>query len=458
MFENVINQDAVNQIKRDVEQNSLAPSILFSGPSASGKGTAALELMRVLSCQDDKAPWNCECGDCKQQRLLSHPDMIIMGGRNFSVEIAASADTFLRSQNSAASRFLLIRSVQKLLARFNPILWEDDTKISKLNETISKLTEDMDDFQRLAADNSSEEKDNASVEKLIGAIQAKSYKLENDGIANIIPVAQIRRASIWSRLAPLGKRKVLLIEQAETMNDASANSLLKILEEPPENFSIILTTSYPGAILPTLLSRLRPYRFMQRDEQTEREVIRRVFRAENPGAVNNSKKKSGSSIAAYLDSFLPSQSAGFYPLAAYFTASLAASAVLHLRRNGISNIPEYIISLGKYSAPVSESQGLGRPSADTKTVISAVMKGGNNFEIRSLFPVFLTNLTEIVSGLIREYGNVSGISAFASAFGKQIRETETAVSTFNQNPASALEKLFIELKEILSSKSMKELA
>jgi DNA polymerase-3 subunit gamma/tau len=459
VFENVINQDAVNQIIKDIELEALAPSLLFSGPAASGKGTAALELARVLSCQSDEAragAWNCDCRDCKQHRLLSHPDVIIMGARFFSAEISAAADTFLRNQDNLASRHLFLRSVQKLLARFNPVLWEDDTKISKLNETITKLSEDLDDFQRLAISNAnaSDEKDRAVIEKLITSITTKSYKLENDGVTNAIPVAQIRRASAWSRLAPTGKRKVLIIEQADTMQDASANSLLKILEEPPENLSIILTTSYPGAILPTLLSRLRPYRFVQRDEQTEREVIRRVFRTED--SVAGANKKSGNRLTSYLDSFLPSRGDELFPLAAYFVASAAASAVISLRRNGMSNIPEYIIFLGKYSAPISESQGPGRHSTDTKTVIATVMKGGNNFEIRSLFPVFLTSIMEIISGIMREYGNIPGVTAFASVFGKKLKEADMGVSTFNQSPGAALEKLFIDVKEILASYSIKE--
>jgi DNA polymerase-3 subunit gamma/tau len=453
VFENVINQDAVNQIVKDIKIGSLAPSILFSGPAASGKGTAALELARVLSCQNDGA-WNCECRDCQLHRLLVHQDMILMGGRTFSSEISAAADTFLRNQESAASRHLFIRSVQKLLARFNPLLWEDDAKISKLNETIIKLSEDLDDFQRLIVTSSSaqDEKDNAVVEKLINAIKTKSFKLENDGIANTIPAAQIRRASAWGRLAPSGKRKIVIIEQADTMQDASANSLLKILEEPPEHLSIILTTAFPGAILPTLLSRLRPYRFMARDEQTERDVIRRVFRAEHI----NASSKPGNKIAAYIDSFLPSQGQELFPLAAYFAASTAASAVINLRRQGINTIPEYIISLGKYSAPISEAQGPGRPSTDTKTIITTVMKGANNFEVRSMFQVFLTSFLEIISGIMREYGNVSGVSALASLLGKKIREAEIGVSTFNQNPGSALERLFIEVKEILGSESIKD--
>jgi len=54
----------------------------------------------------------------------------------------------------------------------------------------------------------------------------------------------------------LGNR-VVLISQAETMNAAAANSLLKILEEPPLSVYFILISSNWRRLLPTLLSRCR---------------------------------------------------------------------------------------------------------------------------------------------------------------------------------------------------------
>ena len=62
------------------------------------------------------------------------------------------------------------------------------------------------------------------------------------------------------------------------MMDAARNALLKILEEPPEQTTFVLTTSRRQAIIPTILSRLRPYRFVQRDAAAARQVLVRVFR------------------------------------------------------------------------------------------------------------------------------------------------------------------------------------
>jgi DNA polymerase III subunit delta' len=59
----------------------------------------------------------------------------------------------------------------------------------------------------------------------------------------------------------LGRRKVFLVGDAERMvaqegAEFAANAFLKLLEEPPADTTIILTTSEPGALLPTIRSRV----------------------------------------------------------------------------------------------------------------------------------------------------------------------------------------------------------
>jgi DNA polymerase-3 subunit delta' len=49
--------------------------------------------------------------------------------------------------------------------------------------------------------------------------------------------------------------KVVVITDAERMTAAAANSILKMLEEPPKNWMFILTTSDSSRVLPTILSR-----------------------------------------------------------------------------------------------------------------------------------------------------------------------------------------------------------
>ena len=60
-----------------------------------------------------------------------------------------------------------------------------------------------------------------------------------------------------------GQNRVVIIHDAHTMTIEATNSLLKILEEPPDRTFFILTTSLPEKILPTVLSRCQHLRFNQ---------------------------------------------------------------------------------------------------------------------------------------------------------------------------------------------------
>ncbi|AFU97933.1 DNA polymerase III subunit delta' [Simiduia agarivorans] len=71
----------------------------------------------------------------------------------------------------------------------------------------------------------------------------------------IDPVRQVNH--FLSQTAQQGGRKVVVIQPAEAMNTASANALLKNLEEPAGNAHIILVSHQPSALLSTIKSRCR---------------------------------------------------------------------------------------------------------------------------------------------------------------------------------------------------------
>jgi DNA polymerase III subunit delta' len=58
-----------------------------------------------------------------------------------------------------------------------------------------------------------------------------------------------------------GKWKIFILEEAEQMRAEAANSLLKVLEEPPPGIVIILIAESTEALLPTLVSRCQLVRF-----------------------------------------------------------------------------------------------------------------------------------------------------------------------------------------------------
>lgn len=51
------------------------------------------------------------------------------------------------------------------------------------------------------------------------------------------------------------EKRVVLIYQADLMTTEAQNSLLKILEEPPVNCHVVMTSSHPGRLLSTIISR-----------------------------------------------------------------------------------------------------------------------------------------------------------------------------------------------------------
>lgn len=58
-----------------------------------------------------------------------------------------------------------------------------------------------------------------------------------------------------------GSRKIAVINDADTMNDETANALLKTLEEPPDRAVILLIAGNYDALLPTIRSRCQVVRF-----------------------------------------------------------------------------------------------------------------------------------------------------------------------------------------------------
>jgi DNA polymerase III subunit delta' len=78
----------------------------------------------------------------------------------------------------------------------------------------------------------------------------------------VLRVEQMRQIEKEANYRPFeGKARVFLIDEADKLNDASANALLKVLEEPPKTSYLILITARPAMLLPTILSRCQMIRF-----------------------------------------------------------------------------------------------------------------------------------------------------------------------------------------------------
>jgi DNA polymerase-3 subunit delta' len=94
----------------------------------------------------------------------------------------------------------------------------------------------------------------------------KAEKAQADGkpfeLARSIRIKQIRAMQRRLNTRPtLGTRRAIIIDPADDLEKASANALLKSLEEPPVGTFFLLVTHRPARLLPTIRSRCRTLRF-----------------------------------------------------------------------------------------------------------------------------------------------------------------------------------------------------
>src|SRR2546421_2987645 len=77
-----------------------------------------------------------------------------------------------------------------------------------------------------------------------------------------ILVAAVRDLERECNFRPVeGAARVFIVENADTLNEAASNALLKTLEEAPPTSHLVLITSRPASLLPTIPSRCQTLRF-----------------------------------------------------------------------------------------------------------------------------------------------------------------------------------------------------
>jgi DNA polymerase III subunit delta' len=78
----------------------------------------------------------------------------------------------------------------------------------------------------------------------------------------IISIETVREVFNHLQFPPLeASCRIVIIDDADSMNHFAANALLKTLEEPPPHALLILIASQPTALPATVLSRLKRFRF-----------------------------------------------------------------------------------------------------------------------------------------------------------------------------------------------------
>lgn len=104
------------------------------------------------------------------------------------------------------------------------------------------------------------------------------YDEKKDRRKTEVSVDEIRKIAPFMRKTPAidGGWRIVIVDDADTMNRNSQNSILKILEEPPEKSLLILVTHRLGALLPTILSRASVQNFYPLEPQILKDFLSRV--------------------------------------------------------------------------------------------------------------------------------------------------------------------------------------
>ncbi|MBI4549249.1 MAG: DNA polymerase III subunit delta' [Ignavibacteriae bacterium] len=211
-WSSIVGQDQVKRILRaSIERGRVAHAYLFTGPEGVGKDAMAIELAKVLNCERGRSEACDTCSSCQKIHILQHPNVPLV----FALPVGKNEKY-------------------------------GDPPLEKLgDEEIAFIQEQL----RLKAENTYHE---------IIISKAKNIKINS--------IREIRRESVLTSYSK-GK-KVFIIIEAEKMSDDAANALLKTLEEPHEDTVLILTTSYPDRLLPTIVSRCQyiQFSYLREDE------------------------------------------------------------------------------------------------------------------------------------------------------------------------------------------------
>ena len=177
----------------------IGSSYLFSGPKGSGKEALAIKFSQILNC-DIKSNLPCnKCSSCKRFNKLQHENLNL-------VFPLPTPKKFVKSNLNFIDSNIIDIVAKEINSKAKDLFYK--IKIPKSNRILIQ-----------------------SIRKLRTSLYLKS---EMNG------------------------RKIVLIFDAHLLSSGqgeSANALLKLLEEPPKQTTLILVTDNPTLLLPTIRSR-----------------------------------------------------------------------------------------------------------------------------------------------------------------------------------------------------------
>jgi len=197
LFKEIIGQASVKErLLRSITEGRISHAQLFLGPQGSGSLALALAYAQFISCKNKQPTDSCgTCSSCIKYNKLIHPDLHFVYPVALSKDIRVSTDVATEWRESFLSN--------PYITLFN---W----------------------FEQLDAENK---------QAVIGTEESGEI---------------LRKLSLTTYESEF---KIMIIWQADKMNAAAANKLLKILEEPPDKTLFLLVCESEDQLLRTILSR-----------------------------------------------------------------------------------------------------------------------------------------------------------------------------------------------------------
>lgn len=120
-------------------------------------------------------------------------------------------------------------------------------------------------------------------------------EMRPEGKSEFHPIDRVREFSEKVFLPPtVGRHKVFILHDADRMLPQSANALLKTIEEPSLDTVLILTSSQPERLLPTVTSRARTFHFHRVSTEEIKEFLIKVHGLSPERAEELAKESRGS--------------------------------------------------------------------------------------------------------------------------------------------------------------------
>jgi len=195
------NQGTVERLRESVQHQRIPQAIILAGPKGAGKYTLALMYARLINCLNPTET------DGQSGKLPDYCGVC----RNCE-RIGEAADLEARVTEALSTR--------------------DDLRETDKRET-----------------------------RILIQPHPDVLIIPPDPPQNLIKIGQVRQVihNAYYRQPVEGKRSIFLFTSSAFMKEA-ANSLLKVLEEPPPNCTLILLTENPAEMLPTIRSRAMLHR------------------------------------------------------------------------------------------------------------------------------------------------------------------------------------------------------